>query len=36
MKTEKILSKFFIVTTVAQIAFYTYRYVKKVKRKSKY
>lgn len=35
MKTHKILSKFFMVTTVAQIAFYSYRFVKKAKKKKK-
>ena len=35
MKTEKYLSKFFIVTTAAQIAFYTYKFIKKAKKKKK-
>ena len=33
MKARKILSKFFIVTSVAQAAFYTYILTKKIKKK---
>ena len=33
MKTRKILSKFFIVTSVAQAAFYAYILTKKVNKK---
>ncbi len=34
MKT-KILSKFFLLSSAAQIAFYTYKFFRKVKKKKK-
>lgn len=36
MKTEKILSKFFLATTVAQVAFYSFKFVRKFKKKDNF